>query len=281
MHLVRMHLCVALAAALFMSAESLAQSPINAPGAMQPSTNTGVFHEMLLYRERGADPTMGDLGADEYIALTQIAYGLQYDLSLQIDVPIVYSDIQPAAPGDDDDDFNIADFTLLLKYRIYQHDPAPAETVRFSLIGGLQIPGNSTFRMDASHDAWDPIIGAVFSTVLGRHGFNASVLYEFYTGGDEGMGEAFDDSLRYDASYLFRVAPTEYTDESTSAWYGVVELNGFYDLNGDHELFISPGIMYETRTFTLDATVMIPVHQDLDYRAETDVIVGLGARISF
>lgn len=272
----------AAAAAVFgLVAAASAQSPINAPGAMQPSTKTGVFHEMFYFRDRGPDPIMGDLGADEYIALTQVAYGLQYNLSLQIDVPIVYSDIQPAAPGDDDSDFNIADSTVLLKYRIYRHDPAPTETIRFSLIGGLQIPGNSTFRMDASHDAWDPIIGAVFSTVLGRHGFNASLLYEFYTGGDEGMGDAFDDSLRYDASYLFRLAPTAYTEESVSAWYGVVELNGFYDLNGDHELFISPGVMYEARTFTLDATVMIPVHQDLDYRAETDVMFGFGARISF
>jgi hypothetical protein len=260
---------------------SVAQSPINAPGAMQPSTNTGVFHEMALYRERGADPTMGDLGADEYIALTQVAYGLQYNFSLQIDVPVVYSDIQAAMPGDDDDDFNIGDSTLLLKYRVYQNDPAPTETIRFSLIGGLQVPGNSTFRMDSSHDAWDPIVGAVFSTVLGRHGFNASFLYEFYTGGDEGMGDAFDDSLRFDASYLFRLAPAEYTDESASAWYGVLELNGFYDLNGDQELFISPGVMYEARTFTLDATVMIPVHQDLDYRAESEFLVGIGARISF
>ena len=258
-----------------------AQSPINAPGAMQPSTNTGVLHEMFLYRDRGPDPTMGDLGADEYIALTQVAYGLQYNLSMQLDVPVAYSSIQPASPSDDDDDFNIADSTLLLKYRVFRHDPAPAETIRFSLIGGLQIPGNSTYRMDASHDAWDPIVGAVFSTVLGRHGFNLSALYEFYTGGDEGMGDAFDDSVRYDASYLFRLAPAEYTEDSASAWYAVIELNGYYDLNGDHELFISPGVMYEARTFTLDASVMIPAHQDLDYRAESEFLVGIGARFSF
>lgn len=263
----------------FLTVQSHAQTPINAPGAMQPSTGTGVYHAMFLYRNRGADPSMGDLGADEYIALSQVAYGLARNLSLQVDVPIVYSDAD--TPTGSDSELTIADPTVLVKWRVFQNDPAPTETMRFSVIGGLQIPGDSTYRMDASHDAWDPIIGGVFSTVLGRHGFNASVLYEFYTGGDEGMGEAFSDSMRYDASYLFRIDPVEYTSESTSAWYAVAELNGFYDINGDSELFLSPGVMYEARTFTVDASVMIPVHQDLDYRAETDIILGIGIRLSF
>ena len=55
----------------------------------------------------------------------------------------------------------------------------------------------------------------------------------------------------------------------------------FYDINGDDEIFVSPGLMYESRTFTVDATIMIPVHQNLEHRAETEFIVGLGARISF
>jgi hypothetical protein len=256
-----------ISAVAFAATPAFAQTPINAPGAMQPSTGTGVFHEMLLYRNRGADPTLGELGADEYIALSQIAYGLTRNISVQLDIPIVYTDRELTLG--DDGDLTIADMTLLVKWRLFQDDPAPTETTRFSVVGGLQIPGDSTYRMDASHDAWDPIIGGVFSTVRGRHGVNASVLYEFYTGGDQGMGDAFSDSVRYDASYLFRIDPVEYTAESTGALYAVAELNGFYDTNGDNELFLSPGIMYESRTYTLDASVMIPVHQDLDYWAET------------
>ena len=254
-----------------------AQTPIIAPGAMQPSTGTGVFHEMLLYRERGGDPNTGDLGAQEFIALTQIAYGLTYNLSLQFDVPVVYSHLDLATPGDDDD-LAIADILALVKFRVFQNDIAPTETIRLSLMGGLQIPGNSEFAMDASQDAWDPLVGAVFSAVLGRHGFNASFLYEFYTGDGE---TRFSDSLRCDASYLFRFTPAQYTTDSSSALYGVAELNVFYDINGDDEIFVSPGLMYESRTFTVDATIMIPVHQNLEHRAETEFIVGLGARISF
>jgi hypothetical protein len=119
--------------------------------------------------------------------------------------------------------------------------------------------------------------GGVFSLVHDRHGFNASVLWEFYTGDDDDDS----DSLRYDLSYLFRLSPTEYTENTEGALYAVVELNGNYGTNGDNQLFLSPGIMYEARTFTLDATIMIPVWQDLDYRADVEIAAGAGIRISF
>jgi hypothetical protein len=258
------------------AAQVWAQSPINAPGAMQPSTHTGVIHGMFLYRDLGNNPTNSEASANEYIALTQIAYGLSHDLAMQFDAPLVYRNLKLDGGGSEDD-FNIADMTLLAKYRIYQDDPAPTDTTRFSIIGGLQIPGEISLEMDSSGDAWDPIIGGVFSLVHDRHGFNASVLWEFYTGDDDDDS----DSLRYDLSYLFRLSPTEYTEHTEGALYAVIELNGNYGTNGDNQLFLSPGIMYEARTLTLDATIMIPVWQDLDYRADVEIAAGAGIRISF
>lgn len=264
-----------------LSPRAAAQTPIVAPGAMQPSTGTGVVHFMPMYRRAGEDPLTGQQIADEYALLTQVAYGLAKNVSIQFDVPMVYSDIKmgAAAGGGSDDEFGLADSTALLKWRIYQNDSGPAETMRFSLIGGMQIPGNvDGWNWDAS-DGWDPIIGAVFSTVRGRHGFNADVLWEFYTGDEDDIGKG--DSLRADASYLFRISPAQYSSETTGALYAVAELNTFYDTNGDTALFFSPGIMYEARSFTIDATVMIPIYQEVDYRAEIDIAVGIGVRISF
>ena len=256
-----------------------AQTPINAPGAMQPSTGTGVLHIMPMYRREGSDPRTGQESTDNYLALVQAAYGVSRNVGIQFDVPMVYRDVRVGASGGPSDEFGIADSTLLVKWRIFQDDPAPTETLRLSLVGGLQIPGDSDYTWDASNDAWDPIIGAVFSTVRGRHGFNADALWEFYTGDDRDAGAS--DSLRYDASYLYRLSPAAYTAETEGALYAVAELNGFYDANGDHEIFLSPGIMYEARTFTLDATVMLPIYQDLDHRAETEIAVAFGLRISF
>jgi hypothetical protein len=273
-----------LCAYLWLLVPAHAQTPINAPGAMQPSTNTGIYHVMPMYRKTSADAALGIPEADEYVLLSQIAYGIRNNFSIQLDAPLVYRDIQTGGGAAfDDSDFGFADSTLLAKWRLYQHDPAPTETVRFSVIGGLQIPGDGSveFEMDSSNDAWDPIVGGVFSAVFGRHGFNADALWEFYTGDDDGPPEHQSDSLRYDASHLFRIAPAEYSAQSTGALYAVTELNGFYGTNGDHEVFIAPGVMYESRKFTLDATVMIPVHQELEHRAETELIVAVGLRLSF
>jgi hypothetical protein len=269
-------LLVAVILAVGTAQRALAQSPINAPGAMQPSTGTGIWHVMPMYREFGSDPTSDVESGREYILLNQIAYGITKQFSLQLDAPIVYTDLDLGGAGDDDD-FGVGDLTLLAKWRVFQDDPAPTDTTRFSLIGGLQVPGNVDFEMDSSNDAWDPIVGAVFSMVHGRHGFNTDALWEFYTGDDDDQS----DSLRYDASYLYRLSPETYTAETTGAIYAVAELNGFYGTNGDNEIYLSPGVMYESRRFTLDATVMIPVYQDVDHRAESEFLVGVGLRLSF
>jgi hypothetical protein len=256
----------------------LAQSPINAPGEMQPSTETGIFHEMFMYAETGSDPFRNETGAQEYIALTQIAYGIRYDLSVQLDIPLGVRETNYIGGGSDTD-FGLGDSELLFKYRLWKDDPSPTETLRLGILAGLQMPGTMrVMEMDNSADAWDPVFGAVYSAVLGRHGFNVSALYEFYTGG---RGPEVSDSFKYDASYLYRLAPDQYTMETKGAWYGLVELNANYDLNGDHEIFISPGIMYESRTYTLDATVMIPAYQDVNWRGEMEFMVGIGARLSF
>ncbi len=267
-----------IAAANSICATALAQSPINAPGEMQPSTETGIFHVMPMYRETGSDPVRAESGSREYMALTQIAYGIRYDLSVQLDIPLGYRDVDYTA-GTSDADFGIGDSEILFKYRVFQEDPAPTDTIRLGLLAGLQMPGNMRLmEMDNSSDAWDPKVGAVFSAVLGRHGFNVSFLYEFYTGGGS---PRFSDTFHYDTSYLFRLSPVAYTAETTGALYALCELNAHYDLNGDHEIFLSPGIMYEAKTFTLDATLMIPVYQDVNWRGESEFIIGFGARLSF
>lgn len=271
---------IALCSVLVSCNVTRAQTPINAPGAMQPSTGTGVWHIMPMYREIGSDPRSNVESGHEYIALSQLAYGLRNNLMIQFDAPIVFRDLDLGGAGDDDD-FGIADSTVLMKYRLFQNDHGPTETTRFSVIGGLQIPGDVEFEMDSSNEAWDPIIGGVFSTVRGRHGFNADALWEFYTGDDDDAPEFQSDSLRYDASYLYRLSPDRYTADSVGALYAVTELNGFYGTNGDHEIYLSPGVMYESKTFTLDATVMIPVHQEVDHRAESEFLVGIGLRLSF
>jgi hypothetical protein len=146
------------------------------------------------------------------------------------------------------------------------------------VFGGLSVPGDAHMFNHYDNDSFNPIIGGVFSIVRGRHGFNLG-------GSAEIVSEARDeapDMLHYDASYLFRLAPARFDAETSGkAWYAVLELNGLSETNGDNELFLSPGIMYESKRLTIDAAIQFPVWQELDHRPDTEIIIALGARLSF
>jgi hypothetical protein len=108
--------------------------------------------------------------------------------------------------------------------------------------------------------------------------------YKFNTGGDEfntRAGDGPDDALRYESSYLFRLAPAEYESTTTGAWYLMAEMLGLYETNGDNEILLGPGILYEARSYALEATISLPVVRDVDHRPETEFMVTVGFRILF
>jgi len=259
-----------------------AQAPIWGEAAMQPSPRTGLLHEMLIYR-RYDERAVGDGGrAEEFTALTQFSYGVTAELAFRFDLPVTYRNETAGNSGDADDEFGIGDSQILAKYRIWKNDTAATDTQRIALLGGLVIPGtDDAFAMDSSNDSFNPILGIVYSQVTGRHGVNADLLFEFDTDWGDGGDTETVNTLRYDASYLFRIAPEAYTEGTKGAWYVVAEMNGWYETNGDNQIFLSPGVMFEAKRITLDASIMIPVWQDLDHRAEMDIVLAIGARISF
>ena len=61
----------------------------------------------------------------------------------------------------------------------------------------------------------------------------------------------------------------------------MLELNGLYETNGDNQIFLSPGVLYEATTWALEASVQLPIFQDLADRPETDVVVVVGVRLLF
>ena len=108
----------------------------------------------------------------------------------------------------------------------------------------------------------------------GRLGLNASVLWKFNTGGDP-------DEAHYDGAITWRLFPESFSGGADAAMYAVLELNGRYDTNGDDELFLSPGFQYVTGQWAIEATVQLPVWQELHERPEKDFVVGLSFRMYF
>ncbi len=256
-----------------------AQEATNTPAATQPAAGHLAVRERLQYVALSDDPSPADREIDKFVATTTLAYGLRRDLSATLEMPLAYVSVD--SPGADEREFGINDLSLSLKFRPFQADLGPVDSVRLAFVGGVEIPSGDG---DLSSHSWDPFAGAVFTAIIGRHGFNQSLSYKFNTGGDEFTmrpGDGREDALRYDTAYLFRVDPASYTAETTAALYATLELNGLYETGGDNEALLGPGLLYEASTFAAEATIGWPVIQDVDERPETDLTVTLGLRLLF
>lgn len=280
-HVGRAGTLIALAATvLVLAPRAQAQEATNTPAATQPSVGKWYLREKIQYVQLGDDPSPEQRDIDEVVATTSLSYGLTRDLAVTLELPLVYSSEESPVSGDDRD-FGFGDASVYLKWRPFQWDLSPVDSVRVAFFGGVETPTGSG---DLGSHSFDPYAGAVVTAILGRHGLNQSVQYKFNTGGDDfntRAGDGPDDALRYDTAYLFRLSPAEYTAESSAATYLTFELNGLYETNGDNEIIIGPGVLYEARTFALEASVGFPVVQDVDERPETELVLTFGFRILF
>lgn len=271
------HLLLATALLLTTGANARTQEAINTSAATQPGVGRITVREQLRYL-RGDLPTRtGRAAADELVLQSSVFAGIRHDLTLGADLPLSLRDSDGGGNFDDDSgELNAGDLRLLGKWRFWRHDTGPIDTQRASLLFGVQLDtGDGTSLLPGfARDSTDPILGAVYTRVTGRHGINAAWESTISTGGDA-------DDHRYDGAYLFRLAPAQYAADTTGAWYVVGELNGRYASNGDHELLLSPGLMYEARRWTAELSVQLPALQELDHRAELDFGIVLGLRLLF
>jgi hypothetical protein len=257
------------------------QESTNTPAATQPGVGKWYLRERVQYIKLGSDPSPEGREIDKVVATTALTYGITRELSTTLTLPLTLSFEDPAGPDGVETDFGAGDASLSFKWRPLQWDLNPVDSVRVAFFGGIEAP---TGTGDLGSHSWDPFAGVVFTTILGRNGFNQALSYKFNNGGDEFntvAGDGPDDAMRYDTSYLFRLDPAEYTAETTAATYLTLELNGLYETNGDNEILFGPGILYEARTFAVEANIGLPIAEDVDHRPSTDLVVTLGFRFLF
>ncbi|MBL0921522.1 MAG: transporter [Phycisphaerales bacterium] len=273
--------CTAALCAMAACAGARAQEAMSTEAATQPSAGAWYIKQQLRFSRSTTDPVGFDRDIDELRALTSVYYGLDTDLALGLILPFVYRDIDSPQPGVSEDVFGLDDFTLRLKWRFWRKDTGPIDTARLSLIADLEIPSGDN---DLSSKSLDPGLALAYTMIRGRHGLSADLGFKFNaSGGDVGIspGDTGANALRYDAAYLFRLAPAQYAQDTHGAWYAALECNGLYEVSGDNEVFLAPGLMYEGRSWALEASVQLPVWQDIDHRPERDFVVILGLRLFF
>lgn len=257
-----------------------AQEATNTPAATQPSQSKWTLREKVQYVRSGTEPSGEGTSSEKLVATTIVAYGVSRELSATFELPVL-GRFEDRPSGGNETDFGFYDPSISLKWRPFQWDLGPVDSVRVAFIGGLELPlGTGEF---SSH-SWDPFAGAVFTAILGRQGVNAGVQYKLNTGGGSASGRAGDtraDAMRYDLAYLWRLSPARYSADTAAATYLTAELNGLYETSGDHEALLGPGLLYEARTFALEATVGLPIIRDVDQRARTNLVLTVGIRFLF
>lgn len=272
-------LVIAAAALVAAPAPASGQEAINTPAATQPGAGSFVNTWKLRFTHYNGTPAGEDGSANEVRLEGLVAYGITGDLSMSLRAPLTSRSVsgEPTIEGKT----GVGDMTLEFKYRFWQNDFGAVDTIRASVFGGVELPTGNT---SLGSDSFDPHVGAVVTYISGRHGLNQALSWKFNTGSADEVwraGDAKADLLRFDTAYLYRLSPAEWGAEFIASTYAVVELNGFYETNGDSELFISPGLLYEAPRFALELSVSIPVYQDLDHRPEPEYSVGVGVRFLF
>lgn len=260
-----------------------AQEPVNAESGTQPSPGHVTLKEQFRFLSLDLDdgPKNRRGPIRDYTLMNTAVIGLTPDLSMSLRAPVT-ARRRSFDVGGTDREQGVGDATILLKYRFHRVDHGPLDTTRIAAIGGAEIrTGDNPF----TNDGYNPTLGIAATRIMGRHGFNGHMQWTFTTDGVAdptlpGMSTA--DLLRYNGAYLYRLSPAEYTAESSGgAWYAMLEANGTYETNGDNELLLSPGLMYEATTWALELSIQLPVWQDVSNRPETEYVLVTGLRFSF
>ena len=143
--------CAALIGALLLLAAapaSVAQEAINTPAATQPGEGNFVNTYKLRLTHYGGTPAGSDGSANEVRLEGLLAYGLTGDLSMSIQAPLTSRTVsgEPTISSET----GVGDMTLQFKYRFWQDDFGPVDTVRASVFAGAELPtGNTSLGSDS------------------------------------------------------------------------------------------------------------------------------------
>lgn len=271
---------VAVCAAVSPSARG--QQTTDMPAAVQPGYEVPVVRQEVMYTRHDDTRANGFGSIDMWEIETTFAYGIGRTSALMVHVPVMYWDLDDPSPNPDAEGWGLDDIPVMYQWRFFQQDVGPIETRRAVLLAGVEVP---SYDEGFSSDSFDPVLGVAYTRIDGRHGLNASALWKFNTGSDDGysieFGDSKHDALKLDGSYLYRLAPEAYTAHTTGSHYFQAQLLGRYETNGDTQVMLAPGWMYEGRQWAYEATIHLPIHQDLEHRAELEWGINLGIRYLF
>lgn len=271
-------------------AASHAQEALNTESATQPGPGTFYLKPQFRLWRFGAAPAGTSNPPVQGITRTELSatlqYGLAKDWSMSVKVPqIIETRTFPAGPtGGQETSFALGQIEALFKYRIYRSDTGSLDTFRAVLYGGAMLPSGDS---NIAPQSVDPFLGISAMIIRGRWGLTQSIRYTLATGDGawDWLSAAADtkaDVLRYDTALMFRLQPSTFTAENSgSAWYASLELNGAYETSGNNQLLLAPGLLYEATRFAAECSVGLPIAQRVNDQPKIQLQISAGLRFVF
>jgi len=272
---------------------------INSDVGLTPHKGEFIFRVQSRYTLKGDDPTSQDRET-RILAIPVVGvYGFTSKASILVKVPFLDKELSSLNSPDRGDN-GIGDITVLGKYRVHTVN-FKGGTSRLSLIGGLELPtgdddesdsqGTLPASLQLGSGSVDVIAGGAYTYQTLSHEFDMDLRYIF---NQEANDFEFGDVFKYNFSFQKRIHPSVLPDEGIySQWNALIELNGSYSQHsessgssvadsGGHTLFLSPGIQFVSQRAVVEASVQLPVVQDLNgTQVETDYTLVLSFRYQF
>lgn len=259
---------------------------INTNVALPVAKGEGIWRSQLRTTVATDDPSGQDRELRAFVLPQTLVYGFTPRLTAFATLPIL-ADRQVDTPsGTMNEGAALGDLKLLGRYTFFIDDYAPLSTRRVAVLAGMKFPtGADRFGTPS----FDPIVGAVATWAANRHELDLDTLYTITT---ERNGVEAGDQLQYDLAYRYRLWPKKFGRRLLQL-NGVLELNGRWtgrsrvdgstqNSSGGNVLFLSPGAQFITQRFIVEASVQVPVVQDLNGpQLEKDFVAVLSVRVPF
>lgn len=297
-YLLRMCLAASLAV---LASDAGHAGPITFNSALQISPGIAIWREQAVLRRATDDPSAQARDLRVLAVPSVLAYGATRDLAFFGVIPYLDKTLDLSTPGGRvrRGDHGLGDVLALGRYTVYRLDMI-GETRRIAPFLGLKFPtgeddatdrlGRLPQPLQLGSGSWDPLLGVVFTWQTLPWELDSAFEYAIRTSAND---FEFGDAAELDLSFQYRVWPLELGRgvpafvyavlESNLIWEGKNEVAGRTDPDsGGVTWFLDPGVQLVTERWVLEASVQLPVVQDLNGQAlGGDYIVRGGFRYNF
>jgi len=271
--------------------------PITFNTALAVSEEEWLVRQQIIVTGVHGDPAGLGREFDALASVSVVGYGLTKDLAVFGILPYVQKTLK--TPDGTRSTSGFGDAKVFARYTLYQNDGV-GQTFRIAPFWGIELPTGENQERDTlgilpvpvqtGSGSWDVFGGAVMTYGTTNWQIDTSLSYQDNRKAD---GIEVGNVFKADASFQYRLWPSDLSGDVNGFLFGILEanfihedkteVNGVANANsGGTTLFLSPGLQYASKDWIAEASVQLPVMQNLGgTRLEKDYSARISVRFNF